>query len=1174
MLNRYSFFRRAAFALLSMPLLASLAFAQITNVTNDTSTPIPGAGHDYVKLLSETVNPANGSVSIRIQVPVPEGRGITIPFSFAYDSNGVQHLAMTSNALWWETNGSFMSNGGWSYAVPMLTFSPGSTTYTVPGPPPQSQIVCGYTSDFVFQNPSGERHGLYIATVNGADHPKCDSSPYVPQAVPSAGDDVYRASFTPACGDSCGAVNPVTVTDADGTNFYFSNSTPDFLHASVGDFPGHSSLPDYVQDRNGNKVIFTDLNLTQGQPLGAFNATDLDNTRTVVSATGFGNNGDTVTVSGLSNSYKLTWTSTTFQFDPPGGVATGGSYCGGYAPAQGSIPVIESITLPESSLSYQFQYDTINGGQTTFGLLQRVTYPDGGYVRYVWGYPQQGYSMEAEGPDSLGHPAACGIQYSMPVVLHRYVSDGTREVLQQDFSYTTDWNSPGDGKPWKTTTVVTTDLQRPGSPAPNFTTVYTYSPYPIPDQPNDLQASGSVNTNVPLEQEIDYSDWTSGGGGLLSKVKKSWQDQFLMTCQSTTQGGTTSRIDYTYTPYGGQITDKKEWDWGASDCSTTASGNLLRETQIVYHTFSGAPLIFDRPDSVTIYGTIDPSTSGEASQTQYTDYDGVGNAGDKIQICLYRCSETGNLTTQYHYYGDGQVQYIIDPNLNRTQYSYACNDAYVTQVIYPSTNGVAHVANFQYGNCASGSLTQSSDENSPPNNTLYDYTDPLGRLKQVTYPDGGQSTYTYNDTPPTPSVEIDRKMDNSGNIFRTVQVMDGLGRVTQTQTGPSTNPVLVDTKYDGSGLAWQVSNPHYNSGSPSDGTTTYAYDALGRPANEGPSNYAVQYPDGSYASTTYSANCSTVADASLRTRILCSDGAGRLTAVTEDPGGLGYATGYTYDALDDLLTVSQSGQGRSFLYDSFSRLTNATNPESGAVSYLYDSNSNVLSKADARGTTRYGYDELNRLLYKNYDPPDTSTVRACYAYDGVSAPPWGGTMNNPVGHLTSSWSVQHDGTVVAANESYQFDPMGRMTAGAQCTPGTCGQTFYSLGAGYNLLGNETGFSDSSSARSTTYDTTDRLLNFSATLPGMQNQNLLTSPQYGPVGMIQASLGNGLTETRGYNNRTWLQSLTVGSVYSLGLAYEGNGNVHSANDSVNGNWSYGYDGVNRLQTASGNGQSFA
>ena len=55
-------------------LTASLAHAQITNVTNDTSTPIPGAGHDYVKMLSETVNPAIGSVSLRISVPMPKGR--------------------------------------------------------------------------------------------------------------------------------------------------------------------------------------------------------------------------------------------------------------------------------------------------------------------------------------------------------------------------------------------------------------------------------------------------------------------------------------------------------------------------------------------------------------------------------------------------------------------------------------------------------------------------------------------------------------------------------------------------------------------------------------------------------------------------------------------------------------------------------------------------------------------------------------------------------------------------------------------------------------------------------------------------------------------------------------------------------------------------------------------
>jgi hypothetical protein len=43
-------------------------------------------------MLSETVNPANGSLSLRIQIRMPKGRGITFPFGFAYDSNSVTHL--------------------------------------------------------------------------------------------------------------------------------------------------------------------------------------------------------------------------------------------------------------------------------------------------------------------------------------------------------------------------------------------------------------------------------------------------------------------------------------------------------------------------------------------------------------------------------------------------------------------------------------------------------------------------------------------------------------------------------------------------------------------------------------------------------------------------------------------------------------------------------------------------------------------------------------------------------------------------------------------------------------------------------------------------------------------------------------------------------------------------
>jgi len=41
---------------------ASVARGQITNNSNDQATPIPGVGHDYLKMLSETVSPASGQV--------------------------------------------------------------------------------------------------------------------------------------------------------------------------------------------------------------------------------------------------------------------------------------------------------------------------------------------------------------------------------------------------------------------------------------------------------------------------------------------------------------------------------------------------------------------------------------------------------------------------------------------------------------------------------------------------------------------------------------------------------------------------------------------------------------------------------------------------------------------------------------------------------------------------------------------------------------------------------------------------------------------------------------------------------------------------------------------------------------------------------------------------------
>lgn len=66
---------------------------QVATVDNTTSTPIFGSGHDYIQSLNETVNPANGAVSIRVLAPTPKERGIDFPlYAYVYDSNGQYYL--------------------------------------------------------------------------------------------------------------------------------------------------------------------------------------------------------------------------------------------------------------------------------------------------------------------------------------------------------------------------------------------------------------------------------------------------------------------------------------------------------------------------------------------------------------------------------------------------------------------------------------------------------------------------------------------------------------------------------------------------------------------------------------------------------------------------------------------------------------------------------------------------------------------------------------------------------------------------------------------------------------------------------------------------------------------------------------------------------------------------
>jgi hypothetical protein len=108
--------------------------------------------------------------------------------------------------------------------------------------------------------------------------------------------------------------------------------------------------------------------------------------------------------------------------------------------------------------------------------------------------------------------------------------------------------------------------------------------------------------------------------------------------------------------------------------------------------------------------------------------------------------------------------------------------------------------------------------------------------------------------------------------------------------------------------------------------------------------------------TQYDAERTLVTDQATKKRLSETDALGRLSRVWEltpsdgatvsvsFPGhsfNAGYVTQYAYNTLDSLTTVTQqigtSGttQTRSFAYSSLNRLTSATNPESGTITYQY-----------------------------------------------------------------------------------------------------------------------------------------------------------------------------------------------------------------------------------------------
>src|SRR4029077_13927086 len=124
-------------------------------------------------------------------------------------------------------------------------------------------------------------------------------------------------------------------------------------------------------------------------------------------------------------------------------------------------------------------------------------------------------------------------------------------------------------------------------------------------------------------------------------------------------------------------------------------------------------------------------------------------------------------------------------------------------------------------------------------------------------------------------------------------------------------------------------------------------------------------------------------------------------------------TSYAYNALDNLLSVTQSGsRPTNFTSKSLSSLTQATSPESGTIKYTYDANGNLATKvapspnqtnSSVTVSTTYSRDALNRLTQKSYADSNSSnpvTPTSNYSYDYVGT---GGS--NSIGRLSSFYTT-------------------------------------------------------------------------------------------------------------------------------------------------------------------------
>jgi YD repeat-containing protein len=538
-------------------------------------------------------------------------------------------------------------------------------------------------------------------------------------------------------------------------------------------------------------------------------------------------------------------------------------------------------------------------------------------------------------------------------------------------------------------------------------------------------------------------------------------------------------------------------------------------------TFEIGPLgtVTKRTDPNGLVTTIQRDQNASPTQTTRASGAVLTQTFDAAGNVLTSTEQFNGATTTFTYDPTFSLVTSVTDALNRiATFNRDANGNVTSQI-----NAAGHITTMTYS--SQGLVTQ--------------MTDPVGLVTTNTYDALGRLT-TLTETPPA----------GGGAVRTTTFAYDTAGQLTQVNRPDGT--VLTMT-YDLMGRLLQVTDNLGN-------RISHTYDTNGNRTNTD-----VIDPDNTLATTLASAFdtrdrqiTTTAPHAGGQDSItqFSFDGNGNLTGQTDpngnpstrnyDPGdrlieqidALNGSTTFDYDANDQITeVVAPNAATTTFTYDILGRRLTESSPDRGDLSFTYDVVNNLETTTDARGIIATNtYDALNRITSITYPDPAENVT---FIYDTC---PFG------IGRLCNQ--TDQSGTY-----TYSYDAFGNITQVVYQTLGVTYTTSYTYDAGNNVIGMTL-----PSGRTVTF-TRDGLRRIQAIDASVNatNTTLVSNVTYRSDQQVTSrTFGNGLTETRGYDQQGRLTSQALGALSSIAYSYDANGNVL-----VRDTRSYQYDPLDRL-----------